>query len=194
MFNNHSSPPGERQIGLIGGVEKRDIVIVRYDPTWPLQFERHAAVIGAAVGQHMLLLEHIGSTAVPELPAKPIVDILLVVQDSSDEETYLPNLVSAGYELRVREPDFDEHRMFRTPAKDVHLHVYSAGSREIERYLAFRDRLRDSRDDRQLYARTKMALAAEEWPDMNAYAEAKTRVIEDILKRSSRVGVSDSNG
>src|SRR5918997_1075577 len=120
----------------------------------------------------------IGSTSVPGLAAKPIVDVLLVVEDSSDEGSYMPALEAAGYVLRVREPDFDEHRMFRTPEKDVHVHVYSAGSKETERYLLLRERLREDEGDRELYARTKRGLAAREWPSMEHYAEAKTEVVE----------------
>ena len=128
-----------------------------------------------------LRVEHIGSTSVPGLAAKPVIDILVVVTDSADESAYLPRLEAAGYVLRVREPDWNEHRMLRTPERDVHVHVYSAGCPEVERTLAFRDRLRRNGDDRRRYERTKRELAAREWPDMNAYAEAKTEVIESIL-------------
>ena len=121
----------------------------------------------------------------PGLAAKPIVDILLVVEDSADEPSYLSDLEAAGYVLRVREPDFDEHRMFRTPEKDVHVHVYSPGSREIERYLLIRDYLRENEMDRELYARTKRELARRDWPSMQHYAEAKTWVVEDIIARAA---------
>ncbi len=84
----------------------------------------------------------------------------------------------------MREPDFDEHRMFRTPEKDVHVHVFSSGSLEIERYLLLRDRLREDQGDRELYARTKRDLASRDWPSMQHYAEAKTEVIEGIVARA----------
>ena len=170
---------------LIGGIEKREIVISDYDPEWPERFRREKAKIKAALGDAALSVEHIGSTSVPGLAAKPIVDILLVVEDSRYEATYLPALERAGYVLRVREPELDEHRMFRTPEKDVHLHVFSAGSREIERYLLLRDRLRENAEERGLYARTKRELAARDWPTMDHYAEAKTRVIEGIIARAT---------
>jgi GrpB-like predicted nucleotidyltransferase (UPF0157 family) len=169
------------QIGLIGGVEKRDIQILDYDPRWPEEFQANAARISAALGETALRIEHIGSTSVPGLAAKPIVDILVVVNDSAVEATYLPQLKGAGYMLRVREPDFQEHRMFRTPERDVHIHVFSLGSPEIERYLIFRDRLRSNPEHRLRYEQTKRALAARSWPDMNAYADAKTEVVESIL-------------
>lgn len=171
----------EQPSTLIGGMEKRAIEIVAYDPSWADRFRRHEGIVRNALGARALRIEHIGSTSVPGLGAKPIIDMLLVVASSADEPSYLPQLVSAGYELRVREPDFHAHRMLRTPTLDVHLHVLSHGSTEIDRYLVFRDRLRSSADDRKLYEATKRRLAAQPWPDMNAYADAKTEVVETIL-------------
>lgn len=169
-------------VGLIGGVEAGEIKIADYDPQWPQRFAMHARVIGRALCNSALRIEHIGSTSVPGLAAKPIVDILIVVQDSADESTYLPQLEAAGYLLRVREPDWYEHRMFRTREKNAHLHIYSTGCPEIQRNLTFRDRLRQNSDDRLRYEQTKRELATRQWCDMNAYADAKTEVIESILK------------
>jgi GrpB-like predicted nucleotidyltransferase (UPF0157 family) len=173
------------EVGLLGGREKRPIEIVEYDIDWPARFERHAVNIRSALGVAALKVEHIGSTSVPSLAAKPIVDILLVVQSAADESAYVPLMESAGYVLRVREPDFEEHRMFRTPERDVHVHVFSIGAREIGRYLAFRDRLSKNADDRQRYEETKRRLAALDWPDMDAYARAKTHIVEQILAAAS---------
>jgi GrpB-like predicted nucleotidyltransferase (UPF0157 family) len=170
---------------IIGEVEPQAIVVVDYDPAWPGRFRREEAKIRAALGEAALSVEHIGSTSVPGLAAKPIVDILLVVEDPGEEASYLPALEEAGYVLRVREPDFHEHRMFRTPEKDVHLHVYSAGSPEIERYLLLRDRLRENGEERELYVGTKRELARRDWPSMQHYAEAKTEVIEGIIARAA---------
>lgn len=170
--------------GLIGGVEKREIRIFDYDPGWPKHFEKHARVVVGALDDSALRVEHIGSTSVPGLAAKPIIDILVVVPDSADESAYLPQLEAAGYVLRVREPDWNEHRMFRTPEQDVHLHIYSDGCPEVKRIVNFRDRLRRNIDDRRRYEQTKRELAAMEWFDMNAYADAKTEVIESILHDS----------
>lgn len=169
---------------LIGGIEKRDIVLLDYDPRWPRRFAQHADALRSALGPAALRIEHIGSTAVVGLAAKPIIDILLVVADSADEHAYRPRLEAAGYVLRVREPAFHEHRMFRTAAKDVHVHVYSPDSPEIERYLLFRDRLRSDAADRRLYESTKRRLAAQSWPHMDAYAAAKTRTVEAIIARA----------
>ena len=171
---------------LIGGVERREITIEEYDPAWQETFSTHAKIIADALGDAALRIEHIGSTSVPGLAAKPIVDMLLIVEDSSDESAYLSKVEMAGYQLRVREPDFQEHRMFRTPDLDVHIHVFSPGSSEAERYLIFRDRLRTSAHDRQLYEQTKRRLAAQSWPHMDAYAAAKTSVIESIIAAAGK--------
>jgi GrpB-like predicted nucleotidyltransferase (UPF0157 family) len=166
---------------LIGGVEKREVRLVGYDPHWPEMFELHAAKIRRALGEVALRIEHIGSTSVPGLAAKPIVDMLLFVADSRDEGAYLAKLEAVGYVLRVREPDWFEHRMFRTPDRDVHVHVFSLGCSEIERHLIFRDRLRTNAEDRQRYEDTKRRLAAQDWPDVNFYADAKSEVVEAII-------------
>jgi GrpB-like predicted nucleotidyltransferase (UPF0157 family) len=173
---------------LIGGIEKREIRMVDYDPTWPAKFELHRAIIAKALSDVALQIEHIGSSSVPGLAAKPIIDILVVVEDSTEESTYLPQLDAVGYLLRVREPDWNDHRMLRTPERDVHVHVYSAGCREIERSLTFRERLRTNAGDRRRYEATKRALAKRDWPHMNAYANAKTEVIEDIIAAARAAG------
>lgn len=167
--------------GLIGGIEKRQIQIAEYNENWPNTFELHARSIAAAIGRVALRIEHIGSTSVPGLAAKPIIDILVVVPNSADESAYLPQFEAAGYVLRVREPDWNEHRMLRTPEKDVHIHIYSTGCQEIQRLLGFRDHLRQDAADRRRYERLKRELASKEWSDLNAYAEAKTEVIEEII-------------
>lgn len=176
------------ETGLTGEVEKRDIEIVDYNPDWPRTFLFHAHRIVLAIGDAALRVEHIGSTSVPGLAAKPIIDILVVVQDSADESTYRPQLEAAGYVLRVREPEWNEHRMFRTAEKDVHVHIYSAGCKEIERNLTFRDRLRRNVHDKGRYENLKRELATKKWSDMNAYANAKTRVIEDIIAAAQTAG------
>ncbi len=166
---------------LIGGPEKRRIEIVQYDPRWRDRFLLERERIASALGPTAVRIDHIGSTAVPGLAAKPIVDIDVSVVDVEDEATYLPALERAGYRLRVRERD---HRMFRTPARDVHVHLCGAGSDWERRQLRFRDRLRSSAEDRALYERVKRRLAARDWPTMNHYADAKSQVIEEILARA----------
>ncbi len=166
---------------FIGGPEKAVIVIVDYDPAWSRRFEiERQKIIGALAGR-ALAVDHIGSTSVPGLAAKPIVDICLTVTDSSEEASYLGDLQAAGYELRVREPDFHEHRMVRSSGHDVHVHVFTQGSEEIASYLVFRDWLRENAVDRELYASTKRQLASQDWPTMQDYADAKTDVVNTIL-------------
>jgi GrpB-like predicted nucleotidyltransferase (UPF0157 family) len=170
-----------KEIGLIGGVEKRLIEIRHYDSDWSKKFEMHADLIRKSLGKAAARVDHIGSTSVPGLAAKPIIDILLVVEDSADEGSYLALMEGAGYVLRVREPDFHEHRMFRTHARDVHVHVLSRGSRETDRMLTFRDRLRSNVSERKEYEAVKRSLASRSWPDMNAYAAAKSETVERII-------------
>jgi GrpB-like predicted nucleotidyltransferase (UPF0157 family) len=160
------------------------ILLVDYDPDWPAQFRREADRIRAALGDRALRIEHVGSTSVPGLPAKPTIDVLLVVAASADEPAYVPALEAAGYRLRIREPDWYEHRMLKGPDADVNLHVFSPGQPEVGLMLAFRDRLRVDPADRALYARTKRELAKQWWHYVQDYANAKTAVVEEILARA----------
>jgi GrpB-like predicted nucleotidyltransferase (UPF0157 family) len=139
------------------------VVLADYDPEWRRLFEREADRIRDALGARALQIEHAGSTAVPGLAAKPIIDIVLVVADSSDEAAYVPALESAGYLLRVREPDWFQHRLLKGPDANVNVHVFSPGCAEIERMLLFRDWLRSNAADRELYERAKRELARQEW-------------------------------
>ena len=162
----------------------REIVVADYDPEWPRWFERAAEGIRAALGESVMELHHVGSTSVPGLAAKPLIDINLVVADTTDEQAYVPQLEAAGYVLRVREPDWFEHRMLRGSEPPVNLHVFPLGCPEVERMLLFRDWLRENEVDRELYARTKRALGGQEWKYVQNYADAKTVVVEEILKRA----------
>ena len=166
------------------------IQIDDYDPLWPELFAREAAKVGAALGSTALQVEHVGSTSVPGLAAKPIVDMLVVVADSADEGSYVPALEAAGYTLRIREPEWYQHRMLKgaVEGRTVHLHVFSAGCEEISRMVRFRDWLRADDADRNLYDRTKRELAQREWKHMQNYADAKTRVVEEIIARAQRSG------
>jgi GrpB-like predicted nucleotidyltransferase (UPF0157 family) len=157
------------------------IPIVDYDPHWPEMFVREADRIRSTLGNRALRIEHAGSTSVPGLAAKPIVDLLLVVATSAEEDAYAPALEAAGYVLRIREPDWYEHRLFKGPDTDINLHVFSSGCPEIDRMLMFRDWLRANTADRDLYARTKLALVEKEWKHVQNYADAKTAVIEEIV-------------
>lgn len=159
--------------------------VVAYDPDWPRRFETEAGKIRDALGERACRIEHVGSTSVPDLPAKPVIDIVLVVARSAAEMEYAPALEAAGYRLRIREPGWHEHRLFKSPANDVNLHVFSAGCAEVGRMLAFRDWLRTNPGDRELYARTKLALAQQAWKYTQNYADAKTAVIQEIMARAA---------
>lgn len=159
------------------------IELSEYDSAWPGLFEKEADRIEAALGGRALRLEHVGSTSVPGLAAKPILDIILAVADSADEPAYVPDLVTAGYELRIREPDWYEHRMLKGRGPEVNLHVFSEASPEIERMLRFRDILRQTPAECALYESVKRELAKRRWKYMQDYADAKGAVVEEILAR-----------
>jgi len=184
-----SKPMTEEQIRRItvGPTPKQmsgKVDLVDYDPAWPVLFTRENERIKSALGSKALSIEHVGSTSVPGFPAKPIIDILLVVESSADEKSYLPALEAAGYVLRKREPDWHEHRMFKGPDTNINLHVFSKGDDEIERMLIFRDWLRENPTDRDFYLRTKRELAQKDWNFVQNYADAKSKVVESIIARA----------
>ena len=162
----------------------QQIVVADYDPIWPHWFEGAAFQIREALEDRVLQLDHVGSTSVRGLPAKPLIDINLVVADTTDEDAYVPPLEALGYELRVREPDWYEHRLLRGYDPPVNLHVFNPGCEELDKMLTLRDWLRTHDDDRELYARRKRELAAKEWKYVQNYADAKGEVIQEILSRA----------
>lgn len=172
---------------LIGGREERELILADYDQAWADRFAIERVRILGALGGTAKRVEHVGSTAVPGLAAKPIVDILVAVDDPDEEDGYLRSLEQAGYVLRVREPG---HRMFRTPERDVHVHVWKAGSEDERRHLVFRDWLRQNPDDRVLYETVKRRFIGEKLTDMNYYARAKGPIIEDIMRRAEAQSIS----
>jgi GrpB-like predicted nucleotidyltransferase (UPF0157 family) len=173
----------QRRLGgpmpLTGPIELRG-----YDPRWPELYAEQAARLREALGDRLRRVEHVGSTSVPGLAAKPIIDIALEVPDSVDEPAYVADLEAAGYALRIREPDWFEHRLLRPADGSVHLHVFSAGCPETHRMVRFRDWLRTNDADRELYVATKRALAARDWKYMQQYADAKTDVVNQIMARA----------
>jgi GrpB-like predicted nucleotidyltransferase (UPF0157 family) len=182
----HQFTEEELRAVTVGGpkVHSAPITLADYDPEWPVLFEREDRRIRAALGDKVLRLEHTGSTSIPGLAAKPCIDIAMIVPDSSDESTYVPDLEAAGYVLWIREPDWGEHRVFKGPDTNVNLHVYSPGNPEVERMVGFRDWLRTHDDDRDLYLQTKRELAAREWKYVQNYADAKSAVVEEIIARA----------
>lgn len=173
-----------RRIGgptpLTGPIELHD-----YDPRWPDLYAGHAARLHDVLGDRLVRVEHVGSTSVPGLAAKPIIDIALEVPDTTDEATYVDDLEAAGYVLRFREPDWFEHRLFQPSDGGVNLHVFPGNCPETGRMVRFRDRLRTNRADRELYVRTKRELAARDWKYMQQYADAKSEVVEQIIARAT---------
>jgi biotin-[acetyl-CoA-carboxylase] ligase BirA-like protein len=190
-FLRVQTPAGIETI-VAGGVRERAapqrIAISGYDPRWIEFYRREESNLRGILGGKALRIEHTGSTSVPGLAAKPVIDILLVVADSSDEADYVPALERAGYVLRIREPEWFEHRMFKGGrtgnVTDINLHVFTNGCPEIDRVLLFRDWLRRDQADRELYRRVKLALAEKEWKSVDEYAAAKTAVISEIMERA----------
>ncbi|SMH48808.1 GrpB domain, predicted nucleotidyltransferase, UPF0157 family [Rathayibacter oskolensis] len=173
--------PDVTTVELVGGAEALELALHDHDPRWAGVYLDHRRRILRALEGADVDVEHIGSTSVPGLAAKPIIDIVVAVADITAEEDYLGALLAAGYELRVREPG---HRLVRTPARDVHVHVYERGAPAVDAYLLLRDRLRSDAADRALYESTKASLLRRRWSDMNDYADAKTEVVLAILERA----------
>lgn len=163
----------------------RKVEVVPYDAAWPRLFDAEEAKIRAALGAAALLVEHVGSTSVPGLAAKPVIDIQLAVRDSADENAYRSALERAGYRLIIREPEWFEHRLFKGAAPETNLHVFSAGCRELDRCRLFRDWLCVTPQDVALYARTKQQLATQTWAHVQDYADAKQNVIAEIMARAA---------
>lgn len=165
-------------------VHNAPIQLVEYSAEWPALFIREAQRVRATLGDRVLMLEHVGSTSVPGLAAKPIIDMILAVADSDDEPAYAPAMESAGYVLHIREPEWHQHRLFKGPDTNINLHVYSSGCPEMDKMLMFRDWLRSNDADRELYERTKRELAKQTWKYVQNYADAKTTVVEEIVARA----------
>ncbi|WP_041824210.1 MULTISPECIES: GrpB family protein [Shouchella] len=192
-MQSHSNPPPKSDEDLqkvtVGERKPHNapVTLLEYDPEWPNQFDREASRIRSVLGNKVLQLEHVGSTSIPGLCAKPIIDILLVVIDSADETTYVPNLEKAGYTLRIREPEWFEHRLFKGPDTDINLHVFSEGASEVTRMLRFRDWLRSNNADRDKYASVKRHLAQRQWRHVQHYADAKSGIVQEIMERANSV-------
>ena len=158
------------------------VVLKEYDAAWKGIFEEEKEKIGRALGRNGIVTEHVGSTSVPGLCAKPVIDILLIVRDSSDEDAYVPQLERVGYTMRIREPEWFRHRMLKKHNPEVNLHVFSYGCSEAKRMLDFRDWLRTNEGDRMLYGNTKKALVQREWQYLQDYADAKSEVVREIFR------------
>lgn len=185
-----NAPMTEDQILAVTVGERRSlnstIYLAPYNPQWPNIFIQLQERIQVALKDKVLLLEHVGSTSVPGLSAKPILDIVLAVADSSDEASYVYLLEKTGFKLRIREPDWYQHRVLKFSDPDANLHVFSDGCEEIDQMLLFRDWLREHADDKLLYEQKKRELAARTWQYTQNYADAKSEIVQEILARAHR--------
>jgi GrpB-like predicted nucleotidyltransferase (UPF0157 family) len=166
------------------------IELAEPDLAWPELYAREQARLRSILGDRIRRIEHTGSTSVPGLPAKPIVDITMTVADARDERVWVSDLEAAGYRLVIREsePDWYDHRVFKGPDTNINLHVFSDGCIEVERMVGFRDWLRSHDDDRDLYAATKRELVGRKWTYVQEYADAKGEVVEAIARRAGLPG------
>ena len=170
---NGPSPPHNATVSL-----------APYDVAWPVQYDAEAAKVRAALGAGARVLEHVGSTSIPGMAAKPIIDIVLGVAASADEASYVPALTAQGYRLHIREPDWHEHRLMKGADPVVNLHIFTAGDAEIGRMVAFRDRCRTHPEELAFYLGAKRELASRTWRYVQHYANAKAEVVEAIIARA----------
>ncbi|MEU9621167.1 GrpB family protein [Streptomyces sp. NPDC048155] len=184
MTNNDQQPAHteEGNPWVHGAPTVEHLEVVPYDEEWPGRYTALEARISEALGSRALEIVHVGSTAVPGLAAKDVIDIDLTVADPRREETYVPPLTALGYDLTVREPWWHEHRMLRLAHPRVNLHVFGPGTPELSRHLMFRDWLRSHPDDCDLYAKAKAAAAPGARHAME-YNSRKHTVVEQIYER-----------
>jgi GrpB-like predicted nucleotidyltransferase (UPF0157 family) len=178
-------PPTEEEIAAARVSVHRPVPVevVDYDPTWPARFRQVKALIVDALGPIALSVTHVGSTSVPGLPAKAVIDIDLSVADSADEGSYLPALEGVGFRLAVREPEWEEHRCLRLDDPATNLHVFSSGAAERQRMLAFAAWLREHPDDRRTYGELKREVARRGFTDVMLYNNAKSAYVYDLYEK-----------
>lgn len=185
-FHEPLVPEGQSPY-IPGAGPSHHVEIVDPSEAWPEWFDLLAERIQGALGWRALEIEHVGSTAVQGLPAKPIIDIDLIVADPNDESSYVPALERVGFELRVREPWWFGHRVLRHLEPTCHLHVFGYDSPEVVKHRIFRDWLRANQSDRDLYADTKRAAAAlarNAGEHSMQYNARKERIIREIYHRA----------
>ncbi|MCS3428514.1 GNAT family N-acetyltransferase [Leucobacter aridicollis] len=160
------------------------LAVVPANPDWPERARILSDAILAAVGDAAVSLEHVGSTAVPGLPAKDVIDLDLIVLDPDDEAGYVPALTALGYRHTVREPALDGHRMLRLEDPRVNLHVFAPGTAEPARHILFRDWLRANPDDAKQYVEAKTAAAEGAPQTAMAYNRRKHATVREIYARA----------
>lgn len=190
IVRHHDSPPDADPFVPGQEPDHSRLQIVPYDETWPAAYEWVASLVTRALGDQVLLLQHIGSTSVPAMPAKPIIDLDLTVVDPADESAYVPALEAVGFVHRVREPWWHEHRLLRLSEPRAHLHVFGPDCPEVVRHRMFRDWLRTHPEDRDRYSAAKHAAAdatnagGGDGMDYNRHKETVVREIYDHLFRA----------
>ena len=185
-FRDTPPPPGESP-WLPGFSSEAGIAVVAYDETWPSVYDAITGRVRGALGFRVLGLQHVGSTSVPGLAAKPVIDLDLVVADPDDEGSYVPPLEAAGFTLRIREPWWYRHRLLRLDEPRANLHVFGPESPEPLRHRLFRDWLTSHPEDRELYAAAKREAADAAnagGEDGEQYNARKERVIREIYARA----------
>src|SRR5579875_1199028 len=187
QITRHHDSDSDEDPWVDGPPPPEPVVLVDPDPSWPARYAAVAADLRTALGERALGLEHVGSTSVPGLAAKDVIDIDLTVADPRDEPAYLPALQSLGYVLTVREPSWHEHRCLRLDAPRVNLHVFGPGCPEVVRHRMFRDWLASHVEDRALYEQAKRAAipGGGTTMDYNRRKEAVIRQIYDRLFRAT---------
>jgi GrpB-like predicted nucleotidyltransferase (UPF0157 family) len=185
-FDDSPPPPGA-SAWVPGAVRATGIEVTGPDPVWPRQYNVLASRIRDALGWRALQLDHVGSTSVPGLAAKPIIDIDLTVADPEREQDYVPALERAGFRLTIREPWWYGHRALVTDAPDCNLHVFGFDSPELVRHRIFRDWLRGNQAERELYAAVKRQAASEAnaaGEHVMQYNARKEQVVREIYHRA----------
>jgi GrpB-like predicted nucleotidyltransferase (UPF0157 family) len=184
-ITRHTDPDPDENPWVIGPPPPEPVAVVPYDPQWPHRYDRLAEQIRLILGQNVLDIEHVGSTSVPGLAAKDLIDIDLTVADPRDESAYIPPLEKIGYVHTVREPSFHEHRLLRLPEPRANLHVFGPDCPETIRHRMFRDWLRTHAEDRGLYEEAKLAAIPGGGSVMD-YNFRKQQVIREIYDRLFR--------
>jgi len=182
-----SPPPAGASPWVDGAGPAAGIEMSAPDPGWPGQYDILAGRIRDALGWRVLQVEHVGSTAVPGLPAKPIIDIDLTVADPDREQDYVPALEAAGFRLTIREPWWFGHRVLSADRPRCNLHVFGFDSPELVKHRIFREWLRGNPDERDRYAAAKRAAAAEanaRGEHVMEYNARKQQVIRAIYQRA----------
>ncbi|HAM26981.1 MAG TPA: hypothetical protein DCP11_09865 [Microbacteriaceae bacterium] len=166
---------GSRQVPVAG--------VVAYDAGWVSEFEQIQSILREVLGRRAMSIEHVGSTSIPGLAAKPIIDLDLVVADSTDEVAYVPSLEAAGFRLIAREPDWEEHRCMTFSDPNSNVHVFSPGAIEPMRHRVFRDWLVAHQEDRAAYADLKLGVARQGF-GLGDYNGSKAGFVYDIYEKA----------